>query len=81
MTNHKVIAVPEGLAGERIDTALARLLGVSRTRAAELIADELVRIDGRLPHKSERVESGALLEATIPAARADWSPKSPSSKA
>ncbi|HSI27475.1 MAG TPA: RNA pseudouridine synthase, partial [Aeromicrobium sp.] len=35
----RVIAVPEGLAGERVDTALARLLGLSRTRAAELVAD------------------------------------------
>jgi 23S rRNA pseudouridine1911/1915/1917 synthase len=69
VTDHKVIAVPDGLAGERIDTALARLLGLSRTRAAELIAAELVRVDGRVPHKSERVEAGALLEATIPAPR------------
>jgi 23S rRNA pseudouridine1911/1915/1917 synthase len=69
VTERKVIAVPEGLAGERVDTALARLLGLSRTRAADLIADELVKVDGRTPHKSERVEAGAMLEATIPAPR------------
>jgi 23S rRNA pseudouridine1911/1915/1917 synthase len=65
----RVIAVPEGLAGERVDTALARLLGLSRTRAAELVADGLVRIDGRVPMKSERVEAGSLLEATVPPPR------------
>lgn len=65
----RVIAIPEGLAGERIDLALARLLGLSRTRAAELVADGLVRVDGRVPLKSERVEAGALLEATVPAPR------------
>jgi 23S rRNA pseudouridine1911/1915/1917 synthase len=64
------VSVPEGLAGERVDAALARLLGISRTRAAELVADGLVSIDGRVPTKSARVEAGAILEATIPAPRA-----------
>ncbi|MCR4512263.1 RluA family pseudouridine synthase [Aeromicrobium sp. 50.2.37] len=66
---HRVISVPEGLAGERVDTALARLLGLSRTRASELVADGLVLLDGQVPQKSERVEPGAMLEATIPAPR------------
>lgn len=61
--------MPEGLAGERVDTALARLLGLSRTRASELVADGLVLLDGQVPQKSERVEPGAMLEATIPAPR------------
>ena len=65
----RVFAVPEGLAGERVDTALARLLGLSRTRAAELVADGLVRVNGRRPMKSERVEAGALLEASVPPPR------------
>jgi 23S rRNA pseudouridine1911/1915/1917 synthase len=66
---HRVISVPEGLAGERVDSALARLLGLSRTRASELVAEGLVLLDGAVPQKSERVEPGALLEATIPAPR------------
>lgn len=69
MSDHKIVAVPEGLAGERVDAALARLLGISRTRAAELVAEQLVWIDGRVPSKSDRVEAGALLEATIPEPR------------
>lgn len=68
-SEHRAMYVPEGLAGERVDTALARLLGLSRSRASELVRDGLVRIDGRDPMKSERVEPGALLEATIPAPR------------
>lgn len=68
-TEHRVIAVPEGLAGERVDAALARLLGLSRTRASELVAGGHVRLDGQVPQKSERVEPGALLEATIPGPR------------
>jgi 23S rRNA pseudouridine1911/1915/1917 synthase len=69
VTEHKVVAVPDGLAGERVDAALARLLGISRTRAAELVADGLVTIDGDRPQKSDRVHAGALLEATVPSAR------------
>ena len=69
MSDHKIVSVPEGLAGERVDAALARLLGISRTRAAELVAEQLVSLDGRVPAKSDRVEAGAILEATIPAAR------------
>ena len=68
-SQNRVISVPEGLAGERVDTALARLLGLSRTRASELVADGLVLLDGQVPQKSERVEPGAMLEATIPAPR------------
>jgi len=67
--DHKVVHVPEGLAGERVDVALARLLGLSRTRAGELVAEGLVTLDGDVPAKSERVMPGSLLEASVPAPR------------
>ncbi|WP_313409713.1 RluA family pseudouridine synthase [Aeromicrobium sp.] len=63
------IDIPEGLAGERVDVAMARLFGVSRTRADELVSEGLVLLDGAKPIKSDRVEPGMLLEATIPAPR------------
>jgi 23S rRNA pseudouridine1911/1915/1917 synthase len=69
VTDRKVVSIPEGLAGERVDAALARLTGISRTRAAELVNEGLVMIDGHVPQKSDRVHTGALLEATIPSAR------------
>ena len=59
--------VPDGLAGERVDSALARMLGLSRSRAAELIARDLVQVDGAEVSKSDRVLPGAHLEVTIPA--------------
>lgn len=58
--------VPEGLAGERVDAAAARMTGLSRSRIADLVASGLIRIDGRPVHKSERVEAGALLEVELP---------------
>jgi 23S rRNA pseudouridine1911/1915/1917 synthase len=65
-TDQRVVLVPEGLAGERVDAAMARMFGVSRTRAAALIADGQVSVDGEVPGKSDRVHAGAVLEATLP---------------
>ena len=42
----RVVTVPDGLAGERLDAAMARMFGLSRTRAAALIADGQVEVDG-----------------------------------
>jgi len=64
----RVVSVPDGLAGERVDAAMARMFGLSRTRAAALIADGLVHVDGAVAGKSDRVHPGAMLEATLPAA-------------
>ncbi|MCB0894640.1 MAG: RluA family pseudouridine synthase [Nocardioidaceae bacterium] len=58
--------VPEGLDGERVDAAMARLFGLSRTRAADLIAQGHVELDGKAVGKSERVVPGAILDVTIP---------------
>ncbi|HPU14399.1 MAG TPA: RluA family pseudouridine synthase [Aeromicrobium sp.] len=69
MSESRSVYIPEGLAGERVDVALSRLFGVSRTRASELVAGDLVRLDSSTPMKSQRVEPGQLLEATIPQER------------
>ena len=66
MSEQRTLLVPEGLAGERVDAAMARLFGLSRTRAAELIADGLVQLDGIDVAKSDRVVPGAMLDVTIP---------------
>jgi 23S rRNA pseudouridine1911/1915/1917 synthase len=63
-----VLHVPEGLAGERVDAAISRMFGLSRTKAAELVAAGGVTLDGVSPAKSDRVEEGAFLEVVIPPA-------------
>lgn len=63
----RALPVPEGLEGERVDAALARMLGFSRTKAAELAAAGKVRIDGAEVGKSERVTGGSWLEVEMPA--------------
>ena len=64
--DHRTLPVPDGLDGERVDAAMARLFGVSRTRAADLIAEGHVLVDGHEVPKSHRVEPGAMLEVTFP---------------
>jgi 23S rRNA pseudouridine1911/1915/1917 synthase len=60
------VLVPEGLEGERVDTAVARMLGLSRSRVAELAASGAVRVDGAPAGKSDRVMAGSLLEVDLP---------------
>jgi len=64
----RALPVPDGLAGERVDAALAKLLGFSRTFAAEVAAAGGVTVDGRTVGKSDRLEAGAWLDVT-------WSPR------
>ncbi len=59
---HRSLPVPDGLAGERTDAALAKLLGFSRSFAQEVIAAGGVLLDGGVLGKSDRLHAGALLE-------------------
>ncbi len=58
--------MPEGLEGERVDAAIARLFGFSRTKAADLIGAGAVLVDGVPPLKSERVQAGSVLDIELP---------------
>ena len=62
----RALPVPEGLDGLRLDAALSRLFGVSRTTAAEIIEQGGAQLDGRVRGKSDRVLAGATLEVELP---------------
>ena len=66
MSDLRSLPVPDGLEGERVDAALARLFGLSRTKAAELAAAGMVSVDGTPAGKSDRVRAGAWLEVELP---------------
>lgn len=60
----RALPVPEGLDGERVDAALAKLMGFSRSFAAEIAQSGGVQLDGSTVGKSDRLQGGALLEVT-----------------
>lgn len=66
MSDTRTLFVPDGLEGERVDAALARLFGVSRTRAADLAKSGDVQLNHQPAGKSDRVTAGDLLEVTLP---------------
>ncbi len=66
MAERRTLPVPDGLAGERVDAGLARLLGLSRSAAAELAAAGAVQLDGRVVGKSDRLLPDAWLEIELP---------------
>lgn len=62
------LPVPDGLVGERVDAALAKLLGFSRSFAADVVAEGGVSADGVVLSKSDRLQRDAWLEVS-------WRPK------
>jgi 23S rRNA pseudouridine1911/1915/1917 synthase len=70
MADVRTVYVPDGLDGERVDAGVARLFGLSRTRAADLAGDGHVIVDGKVAGKSDRLPSGAMLEVSLPAPEA-----------
>ncbi|VTR78620.1 MULTISPECIES: RluA family pseudouridine synthase [Cellulomonas] len=66
MADVRTLPVPDALAGERVDAALSRMLGLSRTRAAELAEGGFVRVDGVAVGKSARLPGDAWLEVEMP---------------
>ncbi|MGE3193706.1 MAG: RluA family pseudouridine synthase [Microbacteriaceae bacterium] len=62
------LPVPDGLAGERADAGLAKLLGFSRTFAAEVIEAGGATLDASPLGKSDRLTAGGWLEV-------EWAPK------
>lgn len=59
------LPVPDGLEGERLDVGLSRMFGVSRTRAARLIEQGKVAVDGEAVSRSTRLTAGAWLDVEL----------------
>ncbi|GAA5152166.1 RluA family pseudouridine synthase [Microbacterium pseudoresistens] len=65
---HRSLPVPDGLDGTRVDAALAKMLGFSRTFAADVAAAGGVVVDGATVGKSDRLRGGGWLEVS-------WEPR------
>lgn len=66
MNASRTLMVPDGLAGERVDVGISRMLGLSRTRAADLVSAGHVLVDGAAPARSTRLEPGAMVHVELP---------------
>lgn len=66
----RALPVPDGLVGERADAALAKLLGFSRTFAAEVAEAGGVILDGVVLGKGDRLRADGWLEVS-------WESKQP----
>ena len=63
----RTLSVPEGVAGERIDSALTRVLGLSRTAVVKLLEDGDITSGGKAMPKSDRVTAGQIIDVLMPA--------------
>ena len=70
LTSARDYQVPDGLAGERADVGIARLLGLSRSQAAEILEAGSVRSNQKVLNKSDRLELDAWLEIEMPKPKA-----------
>lgn len=61
----RALAVPEGLDGLRLDVAVARLFGLSRTGAGALVDRGSVRCEGVPRARSDRVRAGEWLDVCL----------------
>lgn len=58
--------VPDGIAGERLDVAVARMSGSSRAAVTDLIDRGLVTLNGVVAMKSAKVSFGDVVEVEFP---------------
>jgi 23S rRNA pseudouridine1911/1915/1917 synthase len=65
VAERKVLLIPEGLNGERVDAAVARMLGLPRSRVVDMIGAGHVLLDGASINKSDRVSVGSMLEVEL----------------
>jgi len=63
----RFVSIPEGLHQERVDAALSRLLGLSRSTVVTLIENSEVTRKGKALTKSDRVNTDDYLEIKMPA--------------
>ena len=74
---YRALPVPDGLEGQRVDQALSRLFGLSRTAAAEVADAGNVQVDGRVRGKGDRVTGGSWLEVELPPPPGEPAPPAP----
>lgn len=73
----RMMPVPDGLAGMRVDAGLSKLLGLSRTVVADLAAAGDITAEGKSLGKSDRLVAGQWLDVNLPAPERDLAAEPP----
>ena len=73
----RMMPVPDGLAGMRVDAGLSKLLGLSRTVVADLAAAGDITSEGKALGKSDRLVAGQWLDVTLTAPERDLAAEPP----
>lgn len=66
MRETRDVEIPEGLDNERIDSVLARVLGLSRSVIVKLLDSNEVSLGHRTLGKSDKVQSGQVITVLLP---------------
>ena len=66
MRETRSVEIPEGLDNERIDSALARVLGLSRSVIVKLLESDEVSVGHKVLGKSDKVQAGQIITVLLP---------------
>ena len=55
----RIVPAPDALVGKRFDVAVAKMLGISRSKAADLVDSGQARVLGREVARSSTLQAGA----------------------
>ena len=70
----RLVPAPDALVGKRFDVAVAKMLGISRAKAADLIESGQARVLGRDISKSSTLQAGETVEFDIVEERSEPEP-------
>ncbi|WIK65228.1 RluA family pseudouridine synthase [Gleimia hominis] len=65
MSDTRFLPIPDALVGMRVDTALARMLGLSRTASSDLVEAGKVRVNAQTVKKNFKLPGEGLLEVDM----------------
>ena len=71
-----IIPAPDALIGKRFDVAVAKMMGISRAKATDLIETGPARVIGRDIHKSATLQAGDTVEIDVREERREPEPVS-----
>ena len=58
----RMVPAPDALVGKRFDVAVAKMLGISRSKAADLVDSGQARVLGREVARSSTLQAGETVE-------------------